>query len=524
MSNPLDDAVPEGTTFGRYAIVRRIAEGGMATVYEARHLDLMKRVALKLLHRAYAGDPTLVQRFVLEARAASRLQHPHVVSVVDFGLEGTRPFMVLDYLEGEDLATVLARRGPQGLPWLADVMLPVVSAVSAAHAEGILHRDLKPENVFLTRRQGREHPMLLDFGISRALPGTPGAGRTLTRAGESVGTPFYMSPEHVSGERELDARADQYAIGVLMYQCAAGAVPFEAPTLIALLTKIVTGGAPPPSARREGVPPDLDAVIMRAMAHARDDRYPSMRDFGRALWPLASPIAQAIWAEEFGDPEEVVARMSPPPNERRAATPVRGATSPSPPPPPPEPRAHAVTGVQPDALRRFEPFEALTETALATFLRSVRPRVIAPGATIVQQGARGHGCFLVLAGESDVVKSTSNGRWVLGRLPPGSIFGQISLVDHVPRTASVVAVGEVHVVEIDREVFERMLVETDPVAQALREQIAISGIRQLRRATMRLGQLLEGRIGTDRRRELVYLQAAAHEWGLPIEAEAESRP
>jgi len=518
VTNPLDEAVPEGTLFGRYAIVRRIAEGGMATVYEARHLDLMKRVALKLLHRAYAGDPTLVQRFVLEARAASRLQHPHVVSVVDFGVEGARPYMVLDYLEGEDLATVLARRGPQGLPWLADVMLPVVSAVSAAHAEGILHRDLKPENVFLTRRQGREHPMLLDFGISHALPGTPGSGRTLTRAGESVGTPFYMSPEHVSGERELDARADQYSIGVLMYQCATGAVPYEAPTMIALLTKIVGGGAQPPSARREGVPPELDAVILRAMALTRDDRYPTMRDFGRALWPLASPIAQAIWAEEFGDPQEVAARMSPPPGERRAVDPARGASQ-------PRVATRAPTGMRADELRRFEPFEALTDGALETFLRGVRARTYAPGATIVQQGARGHGCFLVLSGESDVVKSTSNGRWVLGRLPPGSIFGQISLVDHVPRTASVVAVGEVHVVEIDREVFERMLVETDPVAQALREQIAISGIRQLRRATARLGQLLQGRIGTDRRRELVYLQAAAHEWGLPIEeAETESRP
>jgi serine/threonine-protein kinase len=503
VTNPLDDVVPEGTTLGRYSVVRRIAEGGMASVYEARHLDLMKRVALKLLHRAYASDPTLVQRFVLEARAASRLQHPHVVGVLDFGVEDARPYMVLDFLEGEDLSTVVARRGPQGVPWLADVVLPIVSAVSAAHAEGILHRDLKPENVFLTRRHGREHPMLLDFGISRALPGTPGAGRTLTRAGEAVGTPFYMSPEHVSGERDLDGRADQYSIGVLMYQCATGVLPYEAPTMFALLAKVVAGGAPAPSTRRAGIPPELDAVVMRAMARSREERYPTMRDFGRALWSLASPIAQAIWAEEFGDPREVAVRLSAPPTaERRAAT----------------PRVAGVP-VRPEELRRFEPFEALTDEALGTFLRTVRSRVYQPGATIVQQGARGHGCFLVLSGEADVVKTTSNGRWVLGRLPPGSIFGQISLIDHVPRTASVVAVGDVRVVEIDREAFERMLLETDPVAQALREQIAISGIRQLRRATVRLGQLLDGRIGTNPRRELVYLQAAAHEWALPIDAD-----
>ena len=507
MTNPLDDKIPEGTTFGRYSIVRHIAEGGMASVYEARHLDLMKRVALKLLHRAYAGDPTVVQRFVLEARAASRLQHPHVVGVIDFGVEGGRPYMVLDFLEGDDLSTLLLRRGPQGFPWLADMMLPVVSAVSAAHAEGILHRDLKPENVFITRRHGREHPMLLDFGISRAMPGTPGSGRTLTRAGEAVGTPFYMSPEQVAGDRELDARADQYSIGVLMYQCAAGVVPYEAPTLIALLTKIVAGGARPPSAHRDDVPPELDAVVMRAMAASRDDRFPTMRDLGRALWPHASLVAQAIWAEEFGDPQEVAVRLSPPPTEeRRAATPKSGAIA-----------------VLPEELRRFEPFEALTDEALSTFLRTARSRAYAPGATIVRQGARGHGCFLVLSGESDVVKTTTNGLWVLGRLPPGSIFGQISLVDHVPRTASIVAVSEVRLVEIDRDAFERMLVQTNAVAQALREQIAVSGIRQLRRATTRLAQLLDGRIGTDPRRDLVYLQAAAHEWSLPIDDDPRRR-
>jgi serine/threonine protein kinase len=501
VTNPLDDNVPEGTIFGRYTIVRRIAEGGMATVYEARHIDLMKRVALKLLHRAYAGDPTLVQRFVLEARAASRLQHPHVVGVMDFGVEADRPYMVLDLLEGDDLATVLAKGGPLPAPRLADLMLPVISAVAAAHAEGILHRDLKPENVFLTRRHGREHPMLLDFGISRALPGTAGSGRTLTRAGESVGTPFYMSPEHVSGDRDLDGRADQYSVGVLMYQCATGTLPYEAPTLLALLAKIVGGGATPPSARRPDVPPELDAVIARAMSLDRDQRFPTMRDLGRALWPMASPIAQAIWSEEFGDPE-ALARLSPPPNaERRAAT----------------PKPAAIPGVRPDELRKFEPFEALTDTALAEFLRATRPRLYEAGETIVQQGARGHGCFLVLSGESDVVKGTKTGRWVLGRLPPGSIFGQISLVDHVPRTASVVAVAEVRAVEIDREAFERMLLDTNPVAQALREQIAVSGIRQLRRATTRLAQLVDGHVGADMRRDLVYLQAAAHEWSLPIE-------
>ena len=486
------ESLPPGTILGRYRLERRIAEGGMAQVYEATHLDLLKRVALKLLLPRYATDATLVQRFVLEARAASRLQHPHVLGVSDFGLEGERPYMVLDLLEGEDLADLLVKGGALRLPRLIDLVLPIVSAMGAAHAEGILHRNLKPENVFVTKRQGREYPVLLDFGVSMVTSSRPGQ-RALTREGESVGTPFYMSPEHVNGARDLDGRTDQYAIGVLLYQCATGALPYQAPTLLRLLAKIVEGGAPPPSHVDASVPPELDAIVMRAMAVSRDNRYPTMRHLGRALWPHASAVAQAIWAEEFGDPQVVAERISGPP-----------------------------VVVRPEDLGAFEAFEALPVAAVEGFLRRTRGRRLPAGATVVQQGARAHGCFLLVSGKVDVVKTTPNGNWVLGRLTPGSIFGQIALINHVPRTASVVAAEEIVLVEVDREAFEHLLAETDDVAQALREQVARSAIRQLRRATRRLASLLQrGAPGRSRdpRQELVYLQAAAREWSLPIEDE-----
>ena len=513
-ADALDDPIPPGTSLGRYRIERQIAEGGMALVYEATHLDLMKRVALKVMRAAYAGDSTLLQRFVLEARAASRLQHPHVSTVSDFGVERGRPYMVLDLLEGEDLSRIVGRLGPLPVERLVDLVLPIVSAICAAHAEGILHRDLKPENVFVTRRQGREYPMLLDFGVSGVPAGSPAPPRTLTRAGESVGTPFYMSPEHVTGARDLDGRTDQYSLGVLLYECLTGTLPYEGATLHALLARIAQGGAPPPTARRAGAcPPELEAVILRAMAVSRNDRFPTMRDFGRALWPFASPITQAIWVEELGDPEVVAARMSPP------AQPVHAATAPTP--------GGAELVVTPADLGSFEAFEALPRSAVDAFLRVTRGRRFPRGATIIRQGSRGHGCFLLVSGEVDVVKTVTTGSWILGRLQPGSVFGQISLVDHVPRTASVVAVGDVGVVAIDRGVFEGMLAETNEVAQALREQVARSGIRQLRRATHRLAELLRGtpvRAGRDPRRELVYLQAAAHEWSLPIEDVEEPAP
>ena len=502
-----DDPLPSGTILGRYRVEKTLAEGGMALVYEATHLDLMKRVALKVLRAAYATDPTIIQRFVLEARAASRLQHPHVLAVSDVGAEHGRPYMVLDLLEGEDLSRVLGRHGALPVPRLVDLVLPIVSAIGAAHAEGILHRDLKPENVFVTRRHAREYPVLLDFGVSAVLGAAHGPQKTLTRAGESVGTPFYMSPEHVTGSRDLDGRTDQYSIAVLVYECLTGTMPYEGASLHALLTRIAQGGAPPPSTRRAGASsPELDAVVMRAMAVRRDDRFATMREFGRALWPFATPIAQAIWVEEFGDPEGVMAQASRAPQPSSLP---QGST----------PRGADVT-LGTDALRRFEAFEGVPTPSLEAFLRATRARRFPKGTPIIRQGSRGHGCFLLVSGEVDVIKTVTSGRWILGRLQPGSVFGQISLVDHLPRTVSVVTVGDVDVLEIDREAFERMVAETNEVAGALREQVARSGIRQLRRATKRLADLLCGtspRAGRDPRRELVYLQAAAHEWSLPID-------
>ena len=148
-----DKPLAPGTPFGRYEIVRQLGTGGMATVYEAKHLDLNKRVALKTLHRWLALRTEIVKRFVLEARMASRIQHPHVLGISDIGIEQEVPFMAMDLLEGEELAAVIDRQGAMPLDRIADMMLPLVSAVAAAHDAGILHRDLKPENIFLAQRR-----------------------------------------------------------------------------------------------------------------------------------------------------------------------------------------------------------------------------------------------------------------------------------------------------------------------------------------------------------------------------------
>ena len=205
-TGPVEQDLGPGTMLGRYQVARKIGEGGMAAVYEGAHVELQKRVAIKVLLPAMASNEEVRNRFLREGRAASRIHHPHVVDVTDVGAEGSTVFLVMEFLAGETLAQFLEHEGVLPVEALAGIMLPVAAAVSAAHAEGVLHRDLKPENIFLARdRDGFLHPKVLDFGISRIID--PGTNQRLTSTGAMVGTPAYMSPEQVRST----ARADDYA-------------------------------------------------------------------------------------------------------------------------------------------------------------------------------------------------------------------------------------------------------------------------------------------------------------------------
>jgi serine/threonine-protein kinase len=213
--NPPKNLEP-GETFGRYRIVRKLGAGGMGSVYEAEHQELGRRVALKMLHRDLTHTPEVVARFLREARATAKVRHPHVVDVQDVGSEGGAPFLVMEYLDGEDLASLLVREGRLAVERATDLLLPVLAGVDAAHQAGIVHRDLKPENIFLLRAPGGElHPKVLDFGIAKVLD--PAGSLTLTRTASLLGTPYYMSPEQARGARDVDGRTDQYALGVILY-------------------------------------------------------------------------------------------------------------------------------------------------------------------------------------------------------------------------------------------------------------------------------------------------------------------
>jgi len=288
----------------------------MGAVFEAEHLHLGKRVALKTLPGLAAGDARAIERFLREGRAAARVRHPHVVDVTDVGVEDGVPYLVMELLEGEDLAARLRRTSPLPLPEALEILLPVVAAVDAMHRCGVVHRDLKPENLFLARELGRVVPRVVDFGVSR--PDRPEAASPSAHSG-LVGTPFYLSPEQVDGARG-DARSDQHALGVIAYECLAGRRPYEAPTLLGLLALIRDGRCDPLAACRPELPEGLADAIARAMRTAPADRFESARAFGDALARHAPPRAAERWRELTSDASPA-ARHAVPHGEPRDAVP-----------------------------------------------------------------------------------------------------------------------------------------------------------------------------------------------------------
>lgn len=291
------DRLEPGTILGRYEIGRPLGRGGMGAVYEAVHRDLRKHVAVKVLAGSLAHDEIARQRFLREGEAASRIRHPHVVDVTDVGTEGEHTYLVMELLEGEDLASRIAR-GPLEVQEAVDVMLPVLAGVHAAHQEGITHRDLKPENIFLARQRiGGLVPKVLDFGVSKLA--TDSKAMALTGTAAVFGTPFYMPPEQVRGARQADHRSDQYALGVVLYEALTGRRPYEGDNVYAILHAIGSGEFPRPRALRPQIPEALEAAILRSMSLDPAGRFASVATFGAALLPFAGETTRAVWGSTF---------------------------------------------------------------------------------------------------------------------------------------------------------------------------------------------------------------------------------
>jgi len=268
-----EGALASGTVLaGKFRVVSRLGEGGMGSVYEIEHELTKHRRALKLLHKSMAAMPSVVERFLREASAAGRVGNPHIVETFDAGvLDSGEPYLVMEILRGAPLSSRIAT-GKMPIPEVVDLVGQAAAGVFAAHNAGIVHRDLKPDNLFITEgSDGRPFVKILDFGISKFDPQKIG-GLQLTQEGAALGTPYYMPPEQIRGEGSLDARADVYALGVILYECLAGVRPFEAETLAHLAILIHTGQPVPIAQHRPDLPPGFAELVHNAMATDRGRR------------------------------------------------------------------------------------------------------------------------------------------------------------------------------------------------------------------------------------------------------------
>jgi len=276
------------TIGGKYLVRSVLGEGGMGTVFEAENVPLGRSVAVKVLHPAQARKRTAVKRFHQEARAAGAIGHPNICEVYDLGtLDDGSPYLVMERLLGETLADRIASEG--GLPFedVIDVVTQVLSGLVAAHEKGIVHRDIKPENIFLTKRVGVPAlAKLLDFGVSKMIAPIfedRDEDLDLTRTGMVMGTPFYMSPEQARGDRNLDARVDLYACGIILYEALTGKRPFTAANYNALLLQILTTKPRPARELRPALPFGFDEVLDKALERSRENRFQSAAEFQREL-------------------------------------------------------------------------------------------------------------------------------------------------------------------------------------------------------------------------------------------------
>ena len=275
-----DDAEPDligAEIDGRYRVLELIGEGGMGKVYLAEHVEIGKRVALKVLHPSYSRMPDLVERFRREARAASKIGHPNIVDVTDSGTTGDGSvYFVMEYLEGIELGSVIEREGALDVGRALKITGQICRALAVAHREGIIHRDLKPENIFLITRDGTADVVkVLDFGIAKTTEAEAQRERRLTSPGMAMGTPEYMSPEQAAG-RAADARCDVYALGAIMYEMVTGIPPYSGDNFMEILTKKATIDPPPPSMVRSELPGPVSELVMAAMARNPMDRPQTM--------------------------------------------------------------------------------------------------------------------------------------------------------------------------------------------------------------------------------------------------------
>jgi eukaryotic-like serine/threonine-protein kinase len=401
------------TVDGRYQIVARIAAGGMGEVFRAHDPVLDREVALKMLHTTLAGDEDFIDRFRREARAAAMLSHPHIVAVHDWGRAGDTYFMVMEFIRGPNLRTLLTRNGPFQPAQAAEVISQVLVALGRAHAQGIVHRDIKPENVLVTREGVVK---VADFGLARALA----ESRVTQAPGTVTGTVQYLAPEQIEGQL-ADPRTDLYATGIVLYELLVGRVPFTGETSVAIAYRHLRDPVPAPSAANPMVPASLDRVVSGATEKDRDRRTPDAETMRRALQEASADLPPAAPLSELA--ATVPASEEVPPDRARTVTIPRAVS--------PKTRRRRALGW---ALGGLALLVVLAAAAWGTWTYLIPHRTDVPGlegltVAEAQQRAEEAGLSLVIAGEEHSSDVES-----------GRIIGQVPAADAVAERGSEVRV------------------------------------------------------------------------------------
>ena len=295
---------------GRYEIEELVGTGGMSSVYRARDSVLERRVALKVLHEHFSADPEYVERFRREARAIARLNHPNIVTVIDRGEFGKRQFIVFEHIPGENLKEVVEREGQLPVAQALALTHQIARGLAFAHQHGVVHRDVKPQNVLVDESGTAK---VTDFGIARSLD----PGEELTQTGTLLGTSDYIAPEQASGE-PIDARSDQYSLGVLLYELLTGEVPYPADSFMAVAMRHLRDPVPSVRERRRDVPDRVDKIVARAMAKRPADRFPSTEAMMGAIEAALADTGEGAGRNEATGVHSRIERPSP---SRSAARP-----------------------------------------------------------------------------------------------------------------------------------------------------------------------------------------------------------
>jgi serine/threonine-protein kinase len=280
-SSPL---IAVGQTIGNYTITAKLGEGGMGVVYLAEHPVIGRKVAMKAIHPELSRNPEVVSRFVTEAKAVNQIGNEHIVDIHDFGTTADGDFyFIMEFLQGEALADRMRREAPIDPPRALDIAGQVADALAASHAHGIIHRDLKPENIFLIHKGGtNDFVKVLDFGLAKLTLGADKVSHK-TRTGSVMGTPYYMSPEQCEGRPNIDQRADVYSLGVILFEMMTGKVPFGGEGYGEIIVKHITAPVPSPRAINPRISVAHEAILLRALAKNRDERFHGMEDFRVAM-------------------------------------------------------------------------------------------------------------------------------------------------------------------------------------------------------------------------------------------------